>query len=142
MVGNKRAAALAVDNRLDLIDDSGGDRRVYRSDDTVYKVERNPDHGRWANEAEYSNSVTFAGERNVPPTSLYRVGDVTVLAMPFYPCPTDPFPEGTHEILALRARFIDVINVNTRRDREGNLWIVDFPGLVSSKRVKVDAEAP
>ncbi len=100
--------------------------------DTVYKVERNPAHGRWANASKHCNAVRFAGCPNIPPTTLYFPDGMTVLAMPFYPCETNPFPEGTAEILALRARFgTDVANVNTGRDSDGGLWIVDFPNLAT-----------
>ena len=129
MIGNDRDAERAVREELDLIDDTGEGRRVYRWGGTVYKVERNGGHGRSSNEAEHKNAEQFAGFPNVPPTTLYRVGEVTVVAMPYYPCPTDPFPEGTPEILALRTRFGDVINVNTRRDCEGRLWLVDLATL-------------
>lgn len=131
MVGNKRDAARAARGELDLVA-TGGDRCVFRSGDTVYKVERNPTHGRWANASEHCNAVRFAGCPNIPPTTLYLPDGMTVLAMPFYSGEVDPFPEGTPEILALRARFgTDVTNVNTRRDSDGGLWIVDFPNLVT-----------
>lgn len=128
MVGSERDAKRAVDGEMQLLDNSGGHRLVYRDPDApvVYKIETAEGRRDRTNGHEHANAELFAGHPGVPPTSLYAIGAELVLAMPYYPEPMLDW-SGTEEVCAALAPLFGDLNLhNMRRDAAGKVWFIDL----------------
>ena len=121
MIGSQEGAEAAVREDLPLCG-VGYTRRVYHSaeEGCVYKVVYSewPEH-RDVNlrEHEYANDADLVGRPGIPPTTLWMVGDVNVLAMPYYPGDASDY---------LKYHNFDMKPQNLRYDIYGRLFITDL----------------
>lgn len=85
MTGNARDAKRAVKGKLIALG-GGSSRRVFvdRSAKYVYKVERGYYIGMNKLEHDTMSELRALGCPFIPPTSLFQIGEDTVLAMPYY----------------------------------------------------------
>lgn len=99
---------------------SGEHRTVYvdYDTDTVYKVGLNT-----ANRNEYTILTEHVGEPGIPTVTLYEIGDVTVIAMPYLP------EDGSVEHDGVCWPIDGDFNPGNVVANGGQLWLIDAGGM-------------
>ncbi len=125
VVGTEADAWRALHNGMRLECD-GGNRRVCRDldADVVYKVEKLA--GFHPNVEEHENATRLAHLMWVPPTTLYRLREGVVLAMPFYPVKLKESSEAADAVDGLQLYLGDLGADNFRKDLAGRVWCIDL----------------